>query len=336
MSETLKQLSEGLADTVAAAAQGIVRVEGRRRLPATGIVWTENVIVTAHHVIERGENIKIGLQGGGTIEASLIGRDPNTDIAVLKANTGSIALNYSAEGLRVGHLVLALGRPGADVQATLGVVSAIGANEPEDEASDWGKRMNERMQRRAEKMAERAARRWGAEAPSFSFSVGASGVRTEGAIQTDVVMYPGFSGGPLVDAAGIVRGMNTSAISRGASLTVPVATIERVVNTLVQHGRMRRGFLGIGAQPVRLQEAIAAEVGQETGLLLSAVEAGSPAEASGLYVGDIVVALDGQATRQLDELLALLNGDRVGTSVPMHIVRAGKLQQIEVTIGEKM
>lgn len=336
MSDALKQLSEGLADTVAAAAPGIVRVEGRRRLPATGFVWSEGIIVTAHHVIERNENIKIGFQDGDTVEATLIGRDPNTDIAVLKANTGGIALPHSDEGLRVGHLVLALGRPGGNVQATLGVVSAIGSNEPDSDAGEWGRRMNERMQRRAEKMAGRAARRWGGEAHSFSFSVGSFGVRTEGAIQTDVVMYPGFSGGPLVDAAGIVRGMNTSAISRGSSLTVPVATIERVVNTLIQHGRMRRGFLGIGAQPVRLQEAIAAEVGQETGLLLSAIEAGSPAEASGLYVGDIIVALDGQATRQLDELLALLNGDRVGTTVTVHLVRGGKVQQLDVTIGEKL
>jgi S1-C subfamily serine protease len=327
MSETLKQLSQGLADTVESAAQGIVRVEGRRRLPATGFVWSENIVITAHHVVERNEGIRIGLPNGDTVDAALVGRDPNTDIAVLRVNTTLSPLPRSAEGLRVGNLVLAIGRPGKDVQATLGVVSAIGANEPEEAESEF----NTRAQRRA----ERAARRWGAEAYSFSFSTGTSGVRSEGAIQTDVVMYPGFSGGPLVDASGVVRGLNTSAISRGASLTIPLATIERVAGTLVQHGRMRRGFLGIGAQPVRLQESVAAEVGQETGLLLVSVETGSPAERGGLYLGDIIVALDGQSVRQLDELLALLNGDRVGRAVPVHIVRGGKVQQIEVTVGEK-
>jgi S1-C subfamily serine protease len=332
MSETLKQLSEALANIVEAAAQGIVRVEGRRRLPATGFVWSENIIVTAHHVVERNEGIKIGLPAGETVDAALVGRDPNTDIAILRVNATLTPLPRSAEGLRVGNLVLAVGRPGRDVQATLGVVSAIGANEPEGSENDW----NARAQRRAEKMAERAARRWGAEAYSFSFSTGSSGIRTEGAIQTDVVMYPGFSGGPLVDASGIVRGMNTSAISRGASLTVPLATIERVAGTLVQHGRMRRGFLGIGAQPVRLQEAIASEVGQETGLLLVSVESGSPAERGGLFVGDIIVALDGQSVRQLDELLALLNGDRAGKAVAVHLVRGGNVHQVEVTVGEKL
>jgi S1-C subfamily serine protease len=335
MSETLKQLSEGLANIVESASQGIVRVEGRRRLPATGVVWAENIIVTAHHVVERNENIKIGLPSGETIEASIVGRDPNTDIAVLRVQATLQPLAKSGEGLRVGHLVLALGRPAKDVQATLGVVSAIGANQLDEETNPWSTRAAERAQKRAEKMAERAARRWGG-AYSFSFSTGSSGVKMEGAIQTDVVMYPGFSGGPLVDAGGVVRGMNTSAISRGASLTVPVATIDRVVNTLLQHGKMRQGFLGIGAQPVRLQPSIAEQIGQETGLLLVGVEAGSPAENGGLFIGDIIVALDGQGVRHLDELLALLNGDRVGKPVTVHVVRGGQVQEVNVTVGERI
>lgn len=332
MSDNLKQFSEDLADVVENAAKGIVRVEGRRRLPATGFVWAENTIVTAHHVVERGEGIQIGLPNGETVSAELIGRDPNTDIAVLRATTGNIALPYSGEGLRVGHLVLAIGRPGSSVQATLGVVSAIGGNETEDEQPDWNARQQRRMERRAEKMA----RRWGADPSGFQFSVGGSGLRSEGAIQTDVVMYPGFSGGPLVDAAGVVRGLNTSAISRGASITVPIATIQRVASTLVEHGRMRRGFLGIGAQSIRLQESVANEIGQDVGLLIVSVESGSPAEQSSLYVGDILVALDGQSVRHVDELLALLNGDRVGKVVTVNVVRGGQSQQLDITIAEKV
>lgn len=329
----LKDLSNAMADVVETTAKGIVRVEARKRLPATGIIWAENVIVTAHHVIEKSEGLKVGLADGRIVEATLIGRDPNTDVAVLRAEVCHPALPHQGEGLRVGHLVLALGRPGQEVQATLGVVSAIGSNEPEDDDNDW----NKRAQKRAERMAERAARRWGsASAYAFAYSAGSSGVRAEGAIQTDVVMYPGFSGGPLVDASGIVRGMNTSALARGTSIAVAVPTIQRVVDTLLQHGRMRRGFLGIGAQPVRLQDSIANEIGQETGLLLVQIEANGPAETAGLFVGDIIVALDQQAVRHLDELLALLNGDRVGKSVKVHIVRGGKVEQLDITVGEKM
>ncbi len=342
MSENLKQFSEALADIVENAAKGIVRVEGRRRLPATGFVWEENIIVTAHHIVERSENLQVGLPNGETVSAELIGRDPNTDIAVLRAATGDIALPYSGDGLRVGNLVLAIGRPGASVQATLGVVSAIGGNASDDHQSDW----NARQQRRAERHAARherhggrhggRGRRWGADPSGFQFSVGGSGLRSEGAIQTDVVMYPGFSGGPLVDANGLVRGLNTSAISRGASITVPITTIQRVVSTLVEHGRMRRGFLGIGAQSIRLQESVADEIGQDIGLMIVSVETGSPAEQGGLFVGDILIALDGQSIRHVDELLALLNGDRVGKPVPVSVLRGGQLQQVEVNIAEKV
>jgi S1-C subfamily serine protease len=335
MSDALKQFSNALADTVEQAGQGIVRVEARRRLPATGIAWGQDLIVTAHHVVERNENIRIGLPDGSTLDAALVGRDPSTDIAVLRAQHGLNALANGGDDLRIGHLVLALGRPTDTLQVTLGVVSAIGANQLEQGEDQAAQRAAERMQRRAERMAERYARRFGG-AYSFSFSTGSSGVMMEGAIQTDVVMYPGFSGGPLVDASGQVRGMNTSAIASGSSLAVPVATINRVVNTLLEHGRMRQGFLGIGAQPVRLQSSLADQINQETGLLLVSIESDSPADQGGLLVGDIVVALDNQPVRHLDELLALLNGDRVGRAVLVSVVRGGQLQQVEVTIGERV
>lgn len=332
MTDTLKELSNAMADTVEQAAQGIVRVEARRRLPATGIAWAENIIVTANHIIERDDNIQIGLSNGDVVDATLIGRDPSTDIAVLRAETGIAALPHNGDGLRIGNLVLAIGRPGTTgVQASLGVVSAIGANEPENDEKDKNDRRAEKMQRRAERMA----RRYGG-AYSFAFSTSGSGIKMEGAVQTDVVMYPGFSGGPLVDAGGVVRGMNTSALARGASIAVPVATIERVTTTLMEHGRMRQGFLGVGAQPVRLQGPTAEQVGQETGLLAVSIEAGSPADSGGLLVGDIMIALDNQPVRHLDELLALLSGDRVGREVPVLVVRGGQTQELAITIGERV
>jgi S1-C subfamily serine protease len=122
---------------------------------------------------------------------------------------------------------------------------------------------------------------------------------------------------------------------RGVSVTIPAATIAQVADSLLAHGRVRRGYLGVSNQPVRLPEALKAQLGQETGLLISNVETGSPADQGGLVLGDIIVGLDGQPVRHHDDLLALLSGDRVGTKVPVQIVRGGQLQTVNVTIGEK-
>jgi S1-C subfamily serine protease len=344
---TLQEFSDALANAVETAGQNVVRIEARRRLPATGIVWSEDLIVTAHHVVERDENIRVGLPDGTSAPAELVGRDPSTDLAVLRVKTGLSGFT-KADGLpRVGHLVVAVGRPGSAVQASVGIVSAIGANEPTQQEEDRPHR-RERGDRgehgggrgakweRSER-AERGEFRWGGHRGGFSFqySRGSGGVMRDGAIQSDVVMYPGFSGGPLVDASGRLLGMNTSAVASGSSLSIPLSAIARVVDQLSTHGKIRRGFLGASLQPMRLTENLANMVGQSSGLLIVATEPSGPAENGGLYQGDIVVALDGQRTRTLDELLALLNGDRVGTSVPVRIVRGGQTQDVNVTIGER-
>jgi S1-C subfamily serine protease len=154
-------------------------------------------------------------------------------------------------------------------------------------------------------------------------------------LQTDLVMYPGFSGGPLVDMTGRVLGLNTSALIRGISITVPTTTVRQVVETLLSHGRMRRGYLGVGAQPVRLPANLEEELGQETGLLLVSVEPGGPAGRGGLLLGDTIVAFDSQPVRHMDDLLALLGGDQVGAAVPVRIVRGGLVQELTVTVGER-
>ena len=129
MSTVLPDLSEALADAVVSAADGLVRVEGRDRLPATGIIWdAEGLIVTSHHVLERDENIKVGFQDGESVSAELIGRDPSTDLALLRTSKQGLKAPDWAdpESLRVGHFALALGRPGATVRATMGIISALG------------------------------------------------------------------------------------------------------------------------------------------------------------------------------------------------------------------
>jgi S1-C subfamily serine protease len=305
MAEVLRDLSDALAATVEIAGSSTVRVEARRRLPASGIVWSsDGVIVTAHHVIERDENISIGLpdaSGSQSVPGTLVGRDPTTDLAVLRVASSNVQASSLApptwaepESLKVGHLVLALGRPGQTAQATLGIVSALGE-------------------------------RWRTPA----------GGQVEAYLQTDLVMYPGFSGGPLVDASGRVLGLNSSALLRGISIAVPAPTLRQVVETLLAHGHVRRGYLGVGAQAVRLPEALKGHVGQETGLLLISVEADGPAGRGGLLLGDTIVALEDQPVRHMDDLLALLSSDRVGTTVPVRIVRGGQVQEVTITIGER-
>ena len=298
MAELLSRLSEDLADTVDQAGPSVVRVEARRRLPASGIVWSsDGVVVTAHHAIERDDNIKVGLPDGRSVAASLVGRDPTTDVAVLRVLDGAPerpASNGGAGEQRVGHMVLALGRPGRGVLATLGIVSALG--------------------------------------DAWRTPAGGSVDRY---LQTDVVMYPGFSGGPLVDAAGHIVGLNTSALLRGAAITVPTTTLERVVETLLAHGKIRRGYLGLGAQPVRLPDALVTEVKQETGLLVASVESDSPADKGGLLVGDIIVSIDGTPSVHMDSLIAELGGDSVGHEASLHLVRGGKSHEITIVIGER-
>ncbi len=297
MAEVLSSLSKDLAAIVEGTAPSVVRVEGRRRLPASGIVWSsDGVVVTAHHVVERDENLSVGLHEIGAVPAKLIGRDPSTDLAVLRVDARDLTPPVWAEveSVRVGHLVLALGRPRKTVQATLGIVSALG--------DDWRTPVGGRVHR---------------------------------FLQTDVVMYPGFSGGPLVSAGGQVMGLNTSALLRGISLSLPTPTVESVVDTLLTHGRVRRGFLGVGAQPVKLPEKVANELDQETGLLLVSVEAGSPAEKGGLAMGDTIVHFAGEPTGHLEALLTLLSGDRIGQSVPVRIVRGGEVQDLTVEVGER-
>ena len=252
--------------------------------------------MTAHHVVEQDENIGIGLADGRTVTATLVGRDPTTDLALLRAPAEGLAVPawVDGESLHVGHLALALGRPGHSVMATLGIISAL--------KKDW-------------------------RTPA--------GGQLDYYLQTDALMYPGFSGGPLVSAAGRFLGLNTSAMLRDVTLTIPAATIRRVADALLRHGRVQRGYLGVSAQTVRLPKTVADQVGQETGLLLGSVEADGPAERGGLFMGDTLLALDGQRTAHLDDLLAALTSDRVGKTVPVRVLRGGQVTEVSVVVGEQ-
>ena len=292
MSDILQTLSDAMASAVEKAGNSIVQVAARRRMPASGVVWSEDgIIVTSHHVVEHEDRIKIGLPDGSTVGATLVGRDPNTDTAVLKADTkGLTAASWlGAEQVKVGHLVLAVGRPGDDLQATLGVISAL--------------------------MHKRDENRFFA--------------------QTDVVMYPGFSGGPLINASGEVIGLNSSALMRGVSLTVQTPTIQYVVDHLVKHGKMRRGYLGVGVQPARLPTGIAESLGQKSGALIVSVEQDSPAEKGQLFLGDTIVSLGSHKVENLEGLLGALSVTPIGSDTMVKIVRGGQIHELAITIGER-
>lgn len=295
MSEVLVELSDALASAVEAAAPSVARVDARRRLPASGIVWSaDGVIVTASHVVRREEGITVGV-GEESVDAELVGRDPATDIAVVKASVGGLTpARWGDPGaLKVGHVTLALGRPGRTVRATMGIASAIGG--------EW-------------------------RSPA--------GGRFERYLQADVAMHPGFSGGPLIGVDGAVLGMNTSALLRTATPTVPAADVKRITEALLQHGSVSCGYLGITSQPARLPPNLAEQLGRETGLLVTFVEPDSPAEKSGVLLGDVIVAFDGAPLAEMDDLFIAL-ADAAGKAASLSVVRGGVLSDLEVTVGER-
>ncbi len=295
MSSSFQKLSEDFADAVEAASAAVVRVEARRRIPATGIVWSaDGLILSAHHVVRRDDNIQIGLADGSSVSAQVVGRDPSTDLALLKAEANGLTPLTQAESIRVGNLALALGRPGKTVQATFGVVSAYG--------DSWRTAMGGEIDRY---------------------------------LQTDVLMYPGFSGGPLIGAGAALLGLNTSALASGVSTAVPLETLQRVATTLLAHGRIQRGYLGVSTQRVRLPENLQAEVGQKSGLLIVAVEPDSPAEAGGLLLGDTIVKLGETAVTRHEDLLYQLSGNLVNQKTPIIAIRGGELRTFNVTIAER-
>ena len=292
----LNALSEAMVAAVEAAGAATLLVNARRRLPASGIAYAPDLVLTADHVVERDDEITVMLPDGTEKAASVAGRDPGNDLALLRLSSPAASVaTPAAQDARVGQLVLALGRPSAEgIQASLGVVSAIGG----------------------------------------PVRTGRGGL-LERYLRTDAIPYPGFSGGPLVDTAGRIVGLNTSGLARGASLAIPVSLAWQIAQALEKHGHIQRGFLGVRSQPVPILPAQQSALGrqQASGLLLVGVESGSPADGGGLLVGDIIVAIAGQPVADPDELLASLTGEVVGKATPIQVLRGGSPATITVTIG---
>ncbi len=294
----LESLSNDLAGAVERAGQSVVAIHARRRIPSSGVHWRPGIIVAAHHTIQRDEDITVSLADGSSLSATLAGRDPTTDLAVLKIDgiTAPVARQADATGVRVGALVLALGRPGPAVTASLGVISAVGG--------EW--------------------RTW-------------HGGTIDRFVRLDISIYDGFSGGPLVDAAGRVLGIDTSGLSRGAALAIPATTVNRVADQLLKEGRITRGYLGLGMQAVRLPAALVERLRlpNDIGLMIVSAEPGGPGDQAGVLIGDILVAVDDVTVSDPAELVALLGGDKVGKTVTARLVRGGEPTTVSITVAER-
>ena len=292
----LRTLSNQMADAVERSSAALVVVNGRQRQPASGIVYTQDTILTANHVLERTDQITIQTPDKRTLPAQVIGRDPATDLAVLRvADLGIQPAQAAAEQARVGQLVLALGRNPTDgPMASVGIVSTVN-----------GPLRTER------------------------------GGTVERFIRTDAIPYPGFSGGPLIDAEGRVVGMLTTGLFDGIPLAIPLDIASQIAETLTKQGVIKRGYLGISSQLIELPEAQRAGRSNEHGLLIVRVEEQSPAQQAGVLIGDILLTLDGHALNDAEDLHLVLSGDRVGKTIPLEVIRGNALHTLNITVGQR-
>ncbi|MBC5824426.1 MAG: trypsin-like peptidase domain-containing protein [Candidatus Eremiobacteraeota bacterium] len=296
---SLVRFSDSLAAAVEVGAHCVVCVKARRRFPSSGVHWRAGVIVTADHTIERDDDVSVVLPDGRSVAASIAGRDSTTDVAALRLDAVQLPTADFAEAaaLRPGHLTLAIARSGqGSVSTSLGVMSAIG-----EAWTAWGGGQIDRL------------------------------------LRPDLDLYPGFSGGPLVDAGGRVIGINTSGLSRRIDVTIPAATVDRVLDQLLAHGRISRGYIGVGVQEVRIPERLQSglRLANEDALIVLSLEAGGPAESAGLMIGDVIVAVDGSALEDTDDLQRFLTHRHVGKAIALRIVRGGELVDKQVVVAQR-
>ncbi|OKH34662.1 LuxR family transcriptional regulator [Calothrix sp. HK-06] len=295
----LLALSQSLADTVERVEGAVVSVNAGRRFSPSGIHWRNGIIVTSDESLQNNEDITITVRGGRNLAAKLLGRDATTDVAVFQIENPDIPVASigDATTLKVGHLVLGMAR-GREGD----IKAAMG---------------------------------------TISVLQGAwksmSGGNIDQFIRPDITLYPGFAGGPLVDANGDVVGMNTSG-RRATALTIPSSTVNRVVEQLVAKGRIARGYLGVGMQPVRLPKNLQTVLNLtgDGGVIVINVEPNAPAEQAGILLGDILITFDGARVQDTNDILGYLNqGQSVNQAVSVQVVRGGELVNLTVTVGER-
>ena len=292
---TLVSISNQLADAVAAIAPSVVQVHGRRR-PASGIVHSADVVLTTVRALGREDRLHVRTHDGRTLDAELAGWDPASGLAIVKAAGLNGAVAPVADRpARVGHLAIAVARSWSNAVTASAGIVSV----------------------------------IGGPLPT------GRGRSIDQVIRTTAPMHDGFAGAAFADASGHAIGIATAAQIRGLGVVIPASIAWKTAATLVEHGSVKRGFLGLAGQPVELAERQRAGDNREQALLVVAVTTGSPADAAGLLVGDLMLDFDGHPVESPEDLLDLLLGDRVGKDVAVRVLRGGAAQTLTVRVGER-
>ena len=299
MSTELIELSNALAQVTERAAASAVAVHTEARGSSSGVIWRAGVIVTAEHALSRDEEIHLTLPGGRVATATLVGRDPSTDLAVLNcAEAGPAPAELGGvDSLKPGCLMLVVGRTRASGPvAALGVVSLVA---PE-------------------------RRTW-------------TGASLAPYVRLDVGLQPTAAGGAVVSVDGKIAGIVTPRFGRFGATAIPATIVNRVVDTLLEKGRIPQGYLGMGLQPVRLPDSLRESLQrrEKTAIIVLEVEPGSPAQKAGILIGDILLTLAGHPVAHLEDVQSQLHAENIGKPLAAKIVRGGAVREFSIVVGER-
>ena len=293
--DLLATFSNQLADAVAAGAPSVVQVQGRRR-PASGLVYADNVVLTTVRALGREDGLRVRRHDGHALDAELAGWDPTTSLAVLRvAGLESPAIRPAPSAPRVGHLAVAVARSWSNM-----VTASAGIVSVIGGPLPTGRRR-----------------------------------AIDEVIRTTAPMHDGFAGGAFLDTDGGLVGIATAAAIRGLGVVIPSTIAWKTAATVLEHGGLKRGYLGLAGQPVALPENQRGTDGREEALLVVGVTSGSPAAAAGILVGDLLLEFDGNPVESPEDLLDLLVGDRVGRQVTIRVLRGGTIVELSVKVGER-
>ena len=296
----LQTLSNDLAKAAETVGPSVVAVHAQHRIPSSGIQWRKDVIVTVNHAIRRSEGISVLLGSEKSVPSTLAGRDPSTDLAILKVSDGAtLPLSEVADGssMQLANLVLALGRSWrGNLVASFGIVGGL--------SGEW--------------------RTW-------------HGGEIDQHIRLDLELYAGLSGGPLVNAQGKVVGINTRGVSRGRAVTIPASTVNRVVDELLEKGHIARPYLGLAMQPVALPESLRTKLksGVTGGLIVVHVEPSGPADQAGILIGDVLVELQDKSLESLESIQQILSSAKIGNKIPATVLRGGSPTELAITLQDR-
>jgi S1-C subfamily serine protease len=291
-------LSSSIADTIEAFQESIATVHGGGRSTSSGVVWRPGVVVTVRHGLRRSDSLQVAI-AGEPVPAQLAGSDAGTDLAILRVeqNTGKPVQSAATPQLRVGELVLSLGRSGlGDLAASAGIIGRLGG----------------------------AWRTW-------------RGGQVDRLIRPDLRLYVGQSGSALVNEKRQVLGINSAALARQAVITIPTSTVDRVVDAILERGHVPRPFLGAAMQAVPVPEASRPQfaAAADEALLVLHVEPNAPAAAAGILVGDLVLAVNGVTVHNVHQVQHQLAGLKVGDAVPVVLIRGGVRMDLTVTLADR-